>query len=149
MMPKISASPSAMRATTRPQTRPFSSWNSTRLVRSIGDARSVGEVPDDLRLPQVELSEVVVERGQNDVLQAGRGQLLDARANLRRRTDQVALSDVLPGTVGTHHALEARALLAVGDVLTIGRHNVREVQMPECQRLARAADLLQPSHDLL
>src|SRR5688572_23937692 len=112
MMPKISASPSAMRAMTRPHTRPFSTWKSTSVVRSTG-ARSGGEVSNDLRLPEVELCQVVVERGQHDVLEPGRGQLLDAGPDLGRRAHEIALRHVLPRAVRAHDALEPWSLLAV------------------------------------
>src|SRR5688572_9908232 len=148
MIPKISASPSAMRAMTRPHTRPFSTWNRTSVVRSTG-ARSGREVSNDLRLPEVQLGQVVVERGQDDVLEAGRGQLLDAGADLGGRAHEIALGHVLPRAVRAHDALEPRALLAVRDVLAVRRHDVREVEMAERERLARAADLLEALHDLL
>src|SRR6185503_9002988 len=96
MMPKISAIPSAMRAMTRPQTSPFTIWNSTSVVRSIGRARSAREVSTDLRLPQVELGQVVVERREHDVVETERRQLGDAGADLCGRAQEVALGDVLP-----------------------------------------------------
>src|SRR6266542_5242565 len=148
-MPKISASPSAMRAMTSPHTTPFTTWKSRRGPVSMEAGGLSGEVADDLVLPEFELLEVVVERRQHDVLQAGRGQLGQPLPHAGSGAEQVAALEMVERAMGAHHPLDARPLLAQGHRLVVGRDDMDEVQVAEDQALPWAPQLLQVTHDQL